>query len=165
MAALAPSGAQGRPPGRAEGVDGIGPELRSLVETYVSYLSGCDACVIEALRAAHALDADPSRLRLLSTWRRAPLRTYTDRERIALVWAEVVAVMDEAGIGETLRRQASESFSAGEMDALTRTVLATRGYRRLVLERAGGTRSEPPWRSRPAAPCLSRAGCELCVAP
>ena len=118
----------------------IGPELRSLVETYVSYLSGCDPCATESLRLARGLESDPLRLHLLSTWRRAPRRTYSERERVALVWTEVVAALGEQGVGEALRRQASELFSAEEMVALTEVVLATHGYRRLVLERVDHAR-------------------------
>jgi alkylhydroperoxidase family enzyme len=140
---------------------GTAPELYTLVRTYVSYLSGCDACVMESLRAAGAADADLSRLYRLSTWRRAPLRTYTERERIALVWAEVVALLGEEGVGEALRRQAEEHFRAEELDDLTRVVTGTRGHRRLMLERAGVV---PSGRRRGNA-CPVRENRDTCAAP
>lgn len=163
MAPREPSGILYYPPDAREGADGIGPELRSLVETYVSYLSGCDACVIEALRAARAMDGDPARLHRLSTWRRAPFRMYTDRERIALVWAEVVAVSGENGIGEALRQLASDLFSREELSALTRIVLISPGSRRLMLERTGGTLPGRRGRGRRIDPCGRQESCELCA--
>jgi alkylhydroperoxidase family enzyme len=144
-----------------EAADGIGSDLRSLVRAYISYLSGCDACVVESLRAARAQDGDPLRFHLLSSWRRAPLRMFTERERVALVWAEVVAVSGEAEIGEALRGEISEQFTADERAALTRSVTASRGYARLVRERGGAV----PRERRRAGPCGSRERCELCASP
>ena len=161
---MAPSAPWGGPSGRGEDDGGIGPELRSLIETYVSYLSGCDACAIESLRAARAADADPSRLHLLSTWRRAPFRTYTDRERIALVWAEVVVVLGEAGVEESLRREASALFSPAELADLTRAVLTTRAYRRLTLERTGAVIPSRRRAGRRATSCRDRESCDMCAA-
>lgn len=163
MTPRATAAAEGSPP--EPGGDGIGPDLRSLVQAYVSYLSGCDTCVVESLRAARAADGDPARLRLLSSWRRAPLRTYTDRECLALVWAEVVAVSGEAEIGEALREDISELFTPDELAALTRAVTTSRGYARLVRERDGVVAPERHRAGSRAAPCRSRKSCQLCATP
>lgn len=143
--------------------DGIPPELRSLVQTYVAYLSGCDACALRSLRSAIVADGNPGRLRLLSTWRRATLRTFTPRERAALVWAEVVAVQGQGAIDPVLRQQMTESFPGDELDELTRTVVSTQGYRRLTRERLGAhgpTRHE----RRHGARFEEQELCELCIA-
>lgn len=163
MSAREPLDAPSDPSTPAEGADGIEPELRSLVRAYVAYLSGCDTCTMDSLRVAYAVAGDIQRLRRMPTWRRAPLYTYSDRERMALVWVEVVAVLGEEGIGEELRRQATELFSAEELAVLTRTVLATRGYRRMLLERTGSVRPERRRPARRADPCGSQESCELCA--
>lgn len=148
-----------------EGADGIGSDLRSLVQAYISYLSGCDVCVVDSLRAARARDGDSARLRLLSSWRRAPLRTFTERERVALVWAEVVAVSGEEGIGEVVREEISELFTPDDLAALTRVMKTSRGYARLMRERAGIVPSKRRRGGRRAGPCGSRESCELCAIP
>ena len=134
---MAPPTALAALPAADPGTVGTAPGLHTLVRTYVSYLSGCDACAMESLQEASAVDADLTRLYRLASWRRAPHHTYSDRERTALVWAEVVAVLGEEGVEEALRREAEEHFSNEELDDLTRVVTGTRGHRRLMLERTG----------------------------
>lgn len=146
-----------------EQADGIEADLYSLVRAYISFLSGCDACVMETLRAARARDGDPARLSLLSSWRRAPSRTFSERERMALVWAEVVAVSGEDGIGEVLREEIAEQFTPPELTVLTRAMKASRGYPRLMREQSEVGPSDRLRAGRRARSCRSMESCELCT--
>jgi alkylhydroperoxidase family enzyme len=143
----------------------IEPELRSLVRAYVGFLSGCDECTLASLRAARELDRDPERLTLLATWKRAPRERYSERERAALVWAEVVAVSGEEGVGQSLRDRAERKFSASELARLTEIVRTARGWKRIERESHAVADPAGPRRRFAAARCEHRTVCHLCAEP
>ncbi|HET8654622.1 MAG TPA: carboxymuconolactone decarboxylase family protein [Longimicrobiaceae bacterium] len=143
----------------------IEPEVRSLVQAYVAFLSGCDECTLASLRAAREMDRDPERLTLLATWKRAPLERYSDRERAALVWAEVVAVSGEEGVGEALRDRAEQKFSAAELASLTEIVRTARGWKRIEREVHAVGEAAGPHRRFSTARCEHRTVCRICAEP
>jgi len=68
--------------------DLLGARLCDLVFLRVSQINGCAYCIDMHWRDLIRLDADPRHLNAVAGWREAPF--FSDRERVALRWAEIV---------------------------------------------------------------------------
>src|SRR5215218_4043053 len=72
---------------------GLEHSLLELVKTRVSQINGCAYCVDMHTKDARAAGETEQRLYGLSAWREAPY--YSERERAALAWAEVVTLISQ----------------------------------------------------------------------
>jgi AhpD family alkylhydroperoxidase len=66
----------------------LGARLVDLVLLRVSQINGCAYCIDMHWRDLMKMDADPRHLNAVAGWREAPF--FTERERAALRWAEIV---------------------------------------------------------------------------
>lgn len=102
--------------------------LRHLVEIRASQLNGCALCVDMHLKQATLHGERPLRLHHLTIWRESPL--FTDRERAALAWAEVLTRLPEHGVPDDLYEQVRAQFSAQELSDLTFVVMSINAWNR-----------------------------------
>jgi len=93
-------------------------ELVDLVHLRVSQMNGCAFCIDmhsrDLLQGGLALD----KLALLPVWRDAG-SLFSDRERIALAWAETVTRVSETGIPDDAYQAATAEFDDKELADLT----------------------------------------------
>src|SRR5918998_3289850 len=92
---------------------GLEHSLLELVKTRVSQLNGCAFCIDMHTKDARAAGETEQRLYGLSAWREAPY--YSERERAALAWAEVVTLISEAGVPDDVYERVREQFSENEL--------------------------------------------------
>lgn len=110
----------------------LGQVLMSLVDLRVSQINGCAFCVDMHARELRHLGEGWQRLNSLCTWRETAL--YSERERAALAWAELLTRLPDGHVGhdaayETLR----EHFSEQETVELTWTVAQINTWNRLCV--------------------------------
>ena len=114
-------------------VEGSGLErpLRELVKTRVSQINGCAFCIDMHTKDARAAGETEQRLYGLSAWREAPY--YSERERAALAWAEVVTLISQTHASDEEYEAARAQFGEEELVKLTMAVIAINGWNRLAI--------------------------------
>src|SRR5262245_7594514 len=73
---------------------GLEAGLMDLVTTRASQINGCAVCLHMHTAEARKRGESEERLYLLDAWRESPL--YSERERAALAWTEVLTRLPEA---------------------------------------------------------------------
>jgi AhpD family alkylhydroperoxidase len=116
---------------RCVGESGLDHSLLELVRMRASQLNGCAFCLDMHGKDALAAGETPQRLLGLSAWRDAPF--YTDRERAALAWTEVVTHVGPSGVPEDVFRDARERFDDRQLVDLTMAIIAINGWNRLAI--------------------------------
>jgi AhpD family alkylhydroperoxidase len=116
---------------RYVGESGLEHPLLELVRTRASQLNGCAFCLDMHGKDALAAGETPQRLLGLSAWRDAPF--YTDRERAALAWTEVVTQLGPSGVPEEVFRMARQQFDDRQLVDLTMAIIAINGWNRLAI--------------------------------
>lgn len=91
--------------------------LVELVQLRVSQLNGCAYCVDRHTRILREMGVGSRKLATVVTWRDAPF--FSDRERVALAWAEAVTAINEASIPEALDEAVEAEFTDEELVDLT----------------------------------------------
>ncbi|MBP3955525.1 carboxymuconolactone decarboxylase family protein [Gemmata sp. G18] len=109
---------------------GLEHALLELVKTRASQLNGCAYCLDMHTQDARAAGETEQRLYALSAWRETPF--FTDRERAALAWTEVVTQLEDGVSGEAFA-EAREQFTEKELVDLTWAVIAINGWNRLAI--------------------------------
>lgn len=114
------------------------PALIELVLMRVSQINGCAYCLDMHSKEARAAGETEQRLHLLPAWRETEL--YSERERIALAWAEeLTELASHDAVSDALYEQASQQFAEAELVDLTLLVVAINGWNRInVAARAIG---------------------------
>lgn len=107
----------------------LDPTLVHLVELRSSQLNGCANCI-----NLHATDARKNgeteqRIYLVAAWREAPC--YTDRERAALGWTDVMTRLSEGPERESAYRALKAHFTEEEQIKLTLMINVINGWNRL----------------------------------
>jgi AhpD family alkylhydroperoxidase len=107
-------------------------KLLDLVYLRVSQINGCPYCVDAHWRDLVKLGEDPERLNSLVVWRGT--HYFTERERAALAWAEVVTRLRDQEVPDeeytAMRRHFTDkevvdlSFAVANMNALNRVAMA-----------------------------------------
>jgi AhpD family alkylhydroperoxidase len=110
---------------------GIERSLLELVKIRASQINGCAYCIDMHTKDARALGESEQRLYLLNAWREAPF--YTDRERAALAWTEVVTLISESHVSDEDYAAAREKFSEQELVNLTMAIISINGWNRLAI--------------------------------
>lgn len=110
---------------------GLEKPLLELVKTRASQINGCAYCL--DMHSKDALKAGESVQRLISldAWREAPY--YTERERAALEWTEVITEISIHEVSDELYNYVSTQFSEKEIVALTLAVIAINSWNRLAI--------------------------------
>ncbi|MCI0447194.1 carboxymuconolactone decarboxylase family protein [bacterium] len=104
-------------------------KLMHLIEFRVSQINGCAYCLDMHSKDLRAEGESEQRLYLLDAWRETDM--YTDRERVALAWAEAVTKLTEGQVPDEIYEQAREQFSEKELIDLTLGVIAINSYNRI----------------------------------
>jgi AhpD family alkylhydroperoxidase len=119
------------------------PALIELVLMRVSQINGCAYCLDMHSKDARAAGETEQRLHLLPAWRET--RLYSERERIALAWAEeLTELASHDAVSDALYEQASQQFEEAELVDLTLLVVTINGWNRInVAARAIGGHYKP----------------------
>jgi len=114
-------------------VSGSGLErtLYELVKTRASQINGCAYCLDMHTKDARNAGETEQRLYALSAWQETPF--FTDRERAALAWTEVLTLISENDVPDSLYEATRKHFDEKEMIALTMAIVAINGWNRLAI--------------------------------
>ncbi len=110
---------------------GLERSLLELVKVRASQINGCAYCLDMHWKDARAAGESEQRLYSLSAWRETSF--YTDRERAALQWAEVLTLLCQEDVSDDVYEEARRHFSEEELVSLTMAVVAINGWNRLVV--------------------------------
>ena len=106
------------------------PALIELVLMRVSQINGCAFCLDMHSKDARAAGETEQRLYLLPAWRET--RLYSERERIALAWAEdLTELASHEPVSDALYEQAGQVFEEAELVDLTLLVVAINSWNRV----------------------------------
>ena len=122
------------------------PALVQLVLMRVSQINGCAFCLDMHSKDARAAGETEQRLHLLPAWRETKL--YSERERIALAWAEeLTELASPEAVSDALYEQASQQFDEAALVDLTLLVVAINSWNRInVAARTIGGHYKPATR-------------------
>jgi AhpD family alkylhydroperoxidase len=120
------------------------PALIELVLMRVSQINGCAYCLDMHSKDARAAGETEQRLYVLPAWRET--RLFSERERIALAWAEeLTELASHDAVSDALYEQARGLFEEVELVDLTLLVVAINGWNRInVAARTIGGHYKPP---------------------
>ncbi|MFL6333021.1 MAG: carboxymuconolactone decarboxylase family protein, partial [Pyrinomonadaceae bacterium] len=110
---------------------GLERPLLELIRTRVSQINGCAYCIDMHTKEARAAGETEQRLYGLSAWREAPY--YSERERAALAWAEVMTLISQTRASDEEYEAARAQFGEEELVKLTMAVIAINGWNRLAI--------------------------------
>lgn len=110
---------------------GIERSLYELVKTRASQINGCAYCLDMHTKDARHAGETEQRLYCLPAWRETSF--YTERERAALEWTEVVTLIAQNHISDELYNSVKKYFTDQEMVALTMAIIAINGWNRLAI--------------------------------
>jgi AhpD family alkylhydroperoxidase len=106
------------------------PALVQLVLMRVSQINGCAFCLDMHSKDARAAGETEQRLYLLPAWRETKL--YSERERIALAWAEeLTELASPEPVSDALYEQASQQFEEAALVDLTLLVVTINSWNRI----------------------------------
>lgn len=105
--------------------------LLNLVYYRVSQINGCAYCLDMHSKDLLAKGENLQRLLVLDAWREAPF--YTERERVALSWAESLTKLNGSKVADEVYREAIQQFNNQELIDLTMAVIAINSYNRINL--------------------------------
>src|SRR5690349_23395241 len=107
----------------------VGPWLLDLVNIRASQINGCAFCLDMHVKEAKIRGESELRLYHVAIWRESPL--FTEQERAALEWTEVLTTLPPHGVPDDLYRRVREHFSEGELSDLTYAVASINLWNRL----------------------------------
>jgi AhpD family alkylhydroperoxidase len=113
------------------GKSGLDQSLVALVRIRVSQINGCAFCLHQYAREACAQDESGDRIYLLDAWRDSSL--YSDRERAALAWAEVVTMLAPGHVPDAVYEEARGQFSEEALVQLTLLVTTVNAWNRFAI--------------------------------
>ena len=106
------------------------PELQQLVLMRVSQINGCAFCLDMHSKDARGAGETEQRLYLLPAWRETTL--YSEREQVALAWAEELTELDSRdAVPDALYERAKRVFDEDALVDLTLLVVAINGWNRI----------------------------------
>ncbi|MPS27027.1 MAG: carboxymuconolactone decarboxylase family protein [Alcaligenaceae bacterium] len=108
---------------------GLDPLLHHLVVLRASQINQCAFCVKMHIREAREDGETNERLDRLVVWEH--VNDFTEREKAALAWTEVLTVLDRKTDYAPLRARLREHFSDKEIAALTSTIAMINLWNRL----------------------------------
>ena len=109
---------------------GVSKELVDLVYLRVSQINGCAFCIDMHTRDLVKLGVTVNKLALVSVWREAGA-VFSDRERVALAWAEAVTRVAETRVPDADYKAAAAEFSDKELADLTYAIGLMNAFNRL----------------------------------
>lgn len=109
---------------------GLSKELVDLVYLRVSQINGCAFCIDMHTRHLVKLGVTVNKLALVSVWRESG-EAFSNRERIALAWAEAVTRVAETRVPDADYEAAAAEFSDKELADLTYAIGLMNAFNRL----------------------------------
>lgn len=106
--------------------DLLGARLVDLVFLRASQINGCAYCIDMHWRDLIRLGADPRHLNAVAGWREAPF--FTERERAALRWAEIVTAIPHADTSDEEFAALRTQFSDEEIAELSFAIAAINAW-------------------------------------
>lgn len=110
---------------------GLEADLIELVKLRASQINGCAYCIDMHTKDARTHGESEQRLYAVSAWREAPF--FSERERVALAWAEAVTLLGKSHVPDEVYEQARKHFSEKELVDLTLAIVAINGWNRLAV--------------------------------
>src|SRR5437868_15261941 len=101
---------------------GLERSLLELVKLRASQINGCAHCIDMHTKELRADGESEQRLYLLSAWRESPF--YSDRDRAALAWTEVVTLVAEHHVPDEEYDEARKPVTEAELVNLAFALLA-----------------------------------------
>jgi AhpD family alkylhydroperoxidase len=111
--------------------------LLHMLKLRASQINACAYCIDMHWKDAKAAGESDQRLYGLSAWEESPY--YSDRERAALAWTEVVTNLNDGHVSDAAYDAARTHFSEQELADLTWAIAAINAWNRLAI----ASRSEP----------------------
>lgn len=105
--------------------------LLELVKTRASQINNCAYCLDMHTKDARAQGETEQRLYALQTWRETPF--FTERERAALAWTEVLTRISETHVTDELYAIVRVHFTEKELVELSLAIVAINGWNRLAI--------------------------------
>lgn len=130
---------------------GLEESLLELVKVRASQINRCGFCIDMHTKDARAQGETEQRLYALSAWQETPF--FTERERAALAWTEVLTLISSEEVSDELYEMARSQFTEKELVDLTIAVVAINGWNRLSV-----AFKTVPGTYQPAARNETRAG-------
>ncbi|MEC4722076.1 carboxymuconolactone decarboxylase family protein [Noviherbaspirillum sp. CPCC 100848] len=109
----------------------LGERLVELVNLRISQINGCGFCVDMHWRDLIRQGADARHLNTVAAWRESPF--FTERERAALRWVEIVNAQPHADASDDEFARVREHFSETEVVELGYAVAAIKAWNMLNL--------------------------------
>ncbi len=103
--------------------------LGNLVKVRASQLNGCAFCVDMHIKQARLHGERELRIHHLAVWRESTL--FSERERAALAWTEVLTKLPEHGVPEDIYGSVRAVYSEKELSDLTYEVITINAWNRL----------------------------------
>jgi AhpD family alkylhydroperoxidase len=110
---------------------GLDRRLLELVRIRASQMNGCAYCLDMHTKDARLAGEREQRISALSAWRETPF--FTDRERAALEWTEVVTRIGDTHVPDEMYERARQDFDEAELVALTFAVVVINSWNRLAV--------------------------------
>src|SRR5687767_12198379 len=111
---------------------GLPPALIDLVYLRVSQINGCAYCIAMHSRDLLKAGMPVAKLVLISAWEEAG-SLFTDQERAALKWAELVTRISDTHVSDPAYDEARAAFSEKELADLTIAIGLMNAYNRLAV--------------------------------
>lgn len=110
---------------------GLEPQLLELVKLRASQINGCAFCVDAHTREARQAGETERRLYAVSVWRETPF--FTERERAALNWTEVITLVADTHAPDADYELLAAHFNKKEMTDLTLAIATVNAWNRLAI--------------------------------
>jgi AhpD family alkylhydroperoxidase len=107
------------------------PVLLELVRLRVSLMNGCEYCIGLHSHELKKHNEPETRIAGVATWRDAD--AYTQRERSAFAWAEVVTNIQQGHVPDEAFKAALEHFSDTEVVNLTIAIASINAFNRMAI--------------------------------
>ncbi len=105
--------------------------LLHLVDIRASLINGCAFCLDMHVKEARANGERELRIYHVPIWRESSL--FTEKERAAFRWTEIVTKVSEVGVSEEDYAEAREQFTEKELSDLTFAVATINTWNRLAI--------------------------------
>lgn len=111
---------------------GLDNTLIELVNLRVSQINGCAFCLDMHTRDLLKKGLNPVKLALVQVWDESG-NVFTEREKAALAWAEIVTRVAETHVPDEAFKAASAIFEDKELADLTMAISLINAYNRLAI--------------------------------
>ncbi len=109
---------------------GLDASLVDLVQLRVSIINGCAYCIDAHTKDARFRGETEQRLYAVAAWEEAPF--FSDRERAALAWTDIVCKNSETHVPDEAFTQARKYFTEKELVDLTMAIIVVNAWSTLA---------------------------------